>query len=195
MVFDMQVDFCHANGVYQRLGGLPGEGIQAIIPNVRRAMLAAQQHKVPVIATKFTAFQDLDGEAIGLGHVAQLRPFLLKEGFRQGSAGQQVIPELPRPDYEVEKTRFSAFYSSSLEALLRALQVQELVLTGIATNGAVEATARDAVMRDYEIITLEDCVTSFGAALHQASLTNLAAMGKISTSEEWVAGLSVKSNE
>ena len=189
LVFDMQVDFCHPDGVYQRLGNLPGDGIAAIIPNVRRAMEAARLARLPIIATKFTVFTDLDGKAIGLGHVGQLRPFLGEAGFRQGSPGQAVIPELPRPDYEVEKTRFSAFYSSSLEALLKALGVRQLVLTGIATNGAVEATARDALMRDYELITLTDCVTSFNPTLHAAALLSLASMGQTLTAEEWIAHL------
>ena len=175
------------DGVYQRVGGLPGEGIAAIIPNIRMAMEAGRAARIPIIATKFTIFSDLKGEAIGLGHIGQLRSFLLREGFRQGSPGQQVISELPNPDYEIEKTRFSAFYSSLLESLLRALKVQQLVLTGIATNGAVEATARDAIMRDYEVTTLSDCVSSFNPGLHQASLLNLAALGQILKSEDWVS--------
>ncbi len=186
LVIDMQMDFCHPNGVYQHLGNLPGTGIQAIIPNIRLMMEVARARRIPIIATKFTVFTDLDKKAIGLGHLGQLLPFLQQEGFRQGSPGQQIIPELPHPDYEIEKTRYSAFYSSPLEALLRALQVKELILTGIATNGAVEATAHDAIMRDYEIVTLKDCVTSFAAALHEASLLNLAAMGQVKNSTEWL---------
>ncbi len=186
IVFDMQGDFCHLEGVYQRLGKLPGDKIAAIIPNIRRVMEAGRKMHFPIIATKFTIFTGLQGEAIGLGHIGQLRPFLQEEGFRQNSPGHRVISELPEPDYEVEKTRFSAFYSSPLEALLRALKISRLVLTGIATNGAVEATARDALMRDFELITLSDCVTSFNADLHQASLLNLAAMGRLLSSSHWL---------
>ncbi len=192
MVFDMQVDFCHPEGVYHRLGGFGLEGIEAIVPHIRQVMEAARTARIPIIGTKFTAFSDLDGKAIGLGHVAELRPFLLQEGFRQGSAGQQIIPELPRPDYEVEKTRFSAFYSTLLEALLRALKVEQLILTGIATNGAVEATARDAIMRDLKTTTLRDCTASFSPKLHEASLANLASLGRVCDVEEW---LKVMSNE
>lgn len=184
LVFDMQVDFCHPEGVYHRLGGFNLDAINKITPRIRQVMETARAARIPIIGTKFTVFSDLDGKAIGLGHLAELRPFLAQEGFRQGSAGQQIIPELPRPDYEIEKTRFSAFYSTLLDALLRALKAERLILTGIATNGAVEATARDAIMRDLSTTILRDCTASFNPALHQASLANLASLGRVCDSSE-----------
>lgn len=187
MVFDMQLDFCHPEGVYHRLGGFNLDGIKAITPRIAQVMEAARAAQIPIIGTKFTVFVDLEGKAIGLGHLAELRPFLAQEGFRQNSPGQQIIPELPRPDYEIEKTRFSAFYSTLLDALLRALKVERLILTGIATNGAVEATARDAVMRDMSTITLGDCTTSFNPALHEVSLANLGSLGRVCNAAEWLA--------
>ncbi len=189
MVFDMQVDFCQPQGVYHRLGGFNLSGIKEITPPIQKVMEVARAARIPIIGTKFTVFAGLNAKAIGLGHLSELRPFLMQEGFRQNSPGQKIIPELPRPNYELEKTRFSAFCSTLLEALLRALKIERLILTGIATNGAVEATAGDAIMRDMQTTTLRDCTASFSPTLHEASLASL---GRVCAAEEWLTELSAE---
>jgi nicotinamidase-related amidase len=185
LVLDMQNDFLTPKGVYRRLGGLDVTQVSAIIPNVKTAMEKAKSAGVPVIGTKFTVLTGLKGEAIGLGHLEKLRPFLKQEGFRQGSEGHNFVAELPKPDYEVLKTRFSAFYASPLEAILKSLGVKTVVMTGVATYGAVEATAREAIVRDYEIVTLSDCCASFSPMLQESALTNLAAMGQVTTVDKF----------
>jgi ureidoacrylate peracid hydrolase len=185
MVMDMQIDFIEPEGVYQRLGGLDPANVRAIVPNVKAIMEKAKTAKIPIIGTKFTVLAGLEGEAIGLGHLEQLRPFLKQAGFRQGSAGQQILVELPKPDYEIEKTRFNAFYSSPLEGLLKALAVKTLIFTGIASYGAVEATAREAIVRDYDVIILSDCCASFTPKLHDSAMTNLSALGTVTTSDRF----------
>jgi nicotinamidase-related amidase len=182
---DMQNDFLTPKGVYRRLGGLDPTAAGAIIPSVKLAMEKAKTAGVPIIGTKFTVLTGLKGEAIGLGHLEKLRPFLKQEGFRQGTNGHNFVAELPKPDYEVLKTRFSAFYASPLEAILKALGAKTLVMTGIATYGAVEATAREAIVRDYEVITLSDCCASFSLMLHESALTNLAALGQVTTIDKF----------
>jgi len=53
----------------------------------------------------------------------------------------------------------------------------------------VEATARDAIMRDMQTVTLRDCTSSFSPALHQASLANLASLGRVCDAAEWLREL------
>jgi ureidoacrylate peracid hydrolase len=188
MVMDMQRDFCDRTGVFAR-HGFKVDAIEAIIPSVRRVMEACRRRRIPVIASKLTVLTDLDGRAMGLGHLAHLRPFLAREGFRDGSPGQRIIPRLPRPDYEFRKWGYSAMHQTELEKLLRALGAETVVFTGIATNGVVEGTARDASMREYEVVTLSDCVAGYNQALHEASLKNLANIGTVMTSAEFLRRL------
>ncbi len=188
MVMDMQRDFCDRDGVFAR-NGFKVDPIEAIIPRIARLMTECRKRRIPIIASKLTILTDLDGKAMGLGHLAQLRPFLAQEGFREGSPGQAVIPQLPRPDYEFRKWGYSAMYQTELEKLLRGLRAGTLVFTGIATNGVVEGTARDASMREYQVITLSDCVAGYNQALHEASLLNLANIGTVIAADEFLRKL------
>lgn len=73
------------------------------------------------------------------------------------------IVELLRPDeedYFVLKPKHSGFYSTSLDILLRYLEVKKLILTGFAGDHCVLYTANDAYMRDYQLIVPQDCVAS-----------------------------------
>jgi len=63
-------------------------------------------------------------------------------------------------DYFVLKPKHSAFYSTTLDVLLRYLGAQQLIITGIAANICVLFTANDAYMRDYELLIPQDCVAS-----------------------------------
>ena len=76
--------------------------------------------------------------------------------------GQDVVKSL-RPgenDYFVLKPKHSGFFSSALDTLLRYLQNQTLILTGIAGNFCVLFTANDAYMRDFNLFVPSDCTVS-----------------------------------
>lgn len=188
MVMDMQNDFCRRDGVFAR-HGFSVDAIERIVPTIRKVMEACKQKRIPIIATKLTILTDLSGKTMGLGHLRTLRPFLAEEGFRAGTRGHEVIADLPRPDYEVRKWGYSAIYQTEMEKVLESLHIETLIFTGIATNGVVEGTARDASMRGYEIVTLSDCVAGYNPKLHEASLLNLANIGVVMQSEEALARL------
>ena len=183
MAMDMQNDFCSNEGVYARRGFDPGP-IATIVPRIARVMNLCRERHIPIVASQLTILTDLDGNAMGLGHLRTLRPFLTEEGFRPGTWGHEIIDDLPTPDYKVRKWGYSAMYQTEMEKVLRSLGGTTLVFTGIATNGVVEGTARDAVAREFEVITLSDCVMGYSMALHEASLKNLANIGKMATSQE-----------
>jgi nicotinamidase-related amidase len=76
--------------------------------------------------------------------------------------GREVV-ELLRPeenDYFVLKPKHSGFFSTTLETLLRYLETQTLILTGIAGNFCVLFTANDAYMRDFNLFVPLDCTVS-----------------------------------
>lgn len=189
MVMDMQNDFCSREGVFAR-NGFSVAAIEKITPNIKRAMDAARVKRIPIIASKLTVLEDPDGKAMGLGHLLKLRPFLVQEGFRAGSWGHGLISEIGKVDYEVRKWGWSAIYQTDLEKILQSLGARTLVFTGVATNGVVEGTARDAGMRGYEIVTLTDSVAGYDEKLHNASLVNLANMGHLMSSSEFVSAIS-----
>ena len=84
------------------------------------------------------------------------------EHCTQHGRGGEVV-ELLRPedtDYFVLKPKHSGFFSTTLETLLRYLETQTLIPTGIAGNFCVLFTANDAYMRDFELFVPSDCTVS-----------------------------------
>jgi len=77
-------------------------------------------------------------------------------------------------DYFVLKPKHSAFYSTTLDLLLRALRTRVLVVCGFATNICVLFTANDAYMRDLRLIVPADCVASNTKAENEAALAQMA---------------------
>jgi nicotinamidase-related amidase len=78
------------------------------------------------------------------------------------SPGHKVVEQLkPGPqDYFVLKPKHSGFFSTTLDLLLRYLEVHTVVLTGIATDICILFTANDAYMRDYQVVVPRDCVAA-----------------------------------
>lgn len=188
LLLDLQRDFLDPDGVYAR-HGLPVERLRGILPAVERVAQASRKAHVPIFASKFTIFTSPGGAPLGLDHIVKARPFLLQEGFRLGDPGRELIAELPRPDYELDKPRFSAFHGTPLEVLLRSLDIDTLVLTGIVTHGGVEATARDALIRDFSVVILEDGVAAFDEQLHLASLRGMGLYLTVMDSADYLRAL------
>jgi nicotinamidase-related amidase len=76
----------------------------------------------------------------------------------KGTLGAAVMPELsPKPGEAVlERNRYSAFFNSELDAMLREKGIETLIIGGYSTNFCCDSTARDANFRDYRVIVLED---------------------------------------
>lgn len=88
-----------------------------------------------------------------------------------GQAGE-VHPVLgPAPnDIVITKHRVSAFTGTELEMILRAKQIDTLVLFGIATSGVVLSTLLHASDADYRILVLDDCCAEMDAEVHRCLL-------------------------
>lgn len=189
LVLDFQNDFAHPEGTYGRndLAHVPAKA-REVLPNVLRAWHAARAVRIPVVTAGLTVLTDLDGAAIG---IEQFRPALrrlfAREGFRAGSWGERLIDELPAPDYHVRKWGHSAMYLTDMEKILRSLGRGVLVIAGLGTNGVVEGTARDAVARGFDVVILRDAVVAPDARLHEGALASLEHLGRMMTSEEFVA--------
>lgn len=91
------------------------------------------------------------------------------------AAGCDLVDKV-RPhegDYFVLKPKYSAFYETSLQTLLRHLGVRRLVLAGFAADICVLATAMDAAMRDYELVVPQDATASETTHAYEATLAHL----------------------
>jgi len=93
----------------------------------------------------------------------------------RGTKGAQVVDELSpdSTDLVIYKTRFSGFYKTDLEAILRSLGIKELYLTGICTSICVMDTAADAFYRGFKIKIPVKAVADFNEEFHNFALKRL----------------------
>ena len=86
--------------------------------------------------------------------------------MRPEAKGRKVVELLkPEPDdYYVLKPHRSAFYSTTLELLLRELKAKTLIITGVTTDICVLFTANDAYMRGFDLHIPADCVAAIKPA-------------------------------
>lgn len=108
--------------------------------------------------------------------------------------GQQIWPELMvlAGDIHLVKNRYSALIpgSSSLERVLRSRGISHLLIAGTKTNVCCESTARDAMMMDFKVVMVSDCLAALSDEEHRASLeTVIQQFGDVLTSREVAARL------
>lgn len=109
------------------------------------------------------------------------------QGLFQGSSGA-IHPDLgPEPDdIVVTKHRISAFTGTDLGMILRAKEIETVVLFGIATSGVVLSTLLEAVDADYRAFVIADCCLDQDAELHNALIQRLfPKRGDVVTAEEF----------
>jgi len=185
---DLQNDFLHPDGAYGRSGTTDPDiaSVPARVAPVAKAMRAAGGW---VVSTHFTLVPGRDGEPFISPHLASVRPFLAKGDFLAGSWGQDLVEELKPADMMVEKVAFSAFYMSRLEWVLKKADIENLVFTGIVTNGGVASTLRDAHVRDFKTILLSDGCAAFGADVHVTAVDALKPVTTVMSCADFLAAI------
>ena len=110
-----------------------------------------------------------------------------------GTWGTEIIRELaPEEDDEiVEKPRYSGFFDTKLDTVLKRHNLKYLLVTGIVTNCCVEATIRDAYYRGYFPILVSEAAAPAGPAfMHEAAIFNITTYyGWVTKSESLLAAL------
>lgn len=92
-----------------------------------------------------------------------------------GSEGAGIIEELKpqKQDYIISKRRYSGFFETELDNLLKNLQPENLIITGVCTDICVLYTGADAVMRGYQVVVPKNCVAALSEEAHKWALTHI----------------------
>ena len=184
IIVDMQNAYASPGG-YLDLAGFDISGAAPAIEKIKEAADAARAAGMPVIF--FQNGWDADYvEAGGPGSpnwhksnalkTMRERPELQGKLLAKGGWDYELVQALPpQPgDIVVEKPRYSAFFNTNLDSLLRAKGIRSLVFTGIATNVCVESTLRDGFFLEYFGVVLHDATHHAGPDfIQQASLYNI----------------------
>jgi ureidoacrylate peracid hydrolase len=162
LVIDMQDFFLDPASPTFTCGGL------AILPGLKQLISSFRKAGRPVIYTRHVHHPDrLDAGIMGWWWEG-----MCIEGSPESRFHREIAPQ---PNEKVIiKHRYSAFYHTDLETVLRCLKIEDLVISGVMTNLCCESTARDAYYRDYNVFFLADGTGSINEEMHLASLLNLA---------------------
>ncbi|QSO51681.1 cysteine hydrolase [Alicyclobacillus curvatus] len=155
LVMDMQ------NGIVSRMKDNP-----EMLRSVQKSVEAARKANVPVFFVR-VAFSDGYPE-VGSRNKAFSR--IAQFGGMTVSDDATQIHESVRPmngEVVITKYRVSAFAGSNLEVILRAQQIDTLILTGIATSGVVLSTLREAADKDFAIKVLSDACADADDEVHR----------------------------
>lgn len=175
LVIDMQYFFLKEDSPTLVESGL------VILPTIKNLINLFRKIKRPVIFTKHIHHPSL----FDLGIMGWWWEGKCWEGTEESEIHYELAP-LPS-EKVVTKHRYSAFYNTDLEMVLRCLKIEDIVITGIMTNMCCESTARDTYFRDYRVFFLADATGTTNEEMHLASLLNLAyGFAYITSSEEIV---------
>ncbi|XP_072981099.1 probable inactive nicotinamidase At3g16190 [Typha angustifolia] len=179
LVIDMQNDFILPESPLCVAGG------DAIVPSVIRAVQVARERGILVI------WVVREHDHLGRD-VEQFRRHFYTDGKGaavKASKGAELVDGLliEERDYKLVKTRFSAFFATHLDLLLRNCGINKLVVAGIQTPNCIRQTVFDAVSLDYQHITvISDATAAASPEIHLANLTDMKNIGVATpTLQEW----------
>ena len=134
-----------------------------VIPNIQKLTKAFRYASRPIIFTRHSLLSEEKPGIMGK---------FWRDVVREGSSYSELDPQLgaEENDLVVRKTRYSAFFNTKLETILRKKRVGNVVVTGVTTHLCCESTARDAFMRDFEVYFVADGTASWTEDLHLSSL-------------------------
>lgn len=188
IVVDMQNDYAAAGGMLER-AGIDISSIRAAIEPTARVLQAARAAGMKIVYLKMGFRPDLSDlgapdspnwlrhAAFGVGEKVRAPNGTTGRILIRDTWNTKIVDELTpaSDDAVVYKHRFSGFFQTPLDDLLRSEGISTLVFVGATTSVCVESTVRDAMFRDYHCLLVEDCMAEpIGAELshsnHDASL-------------------------
>jgi ureidoacrylate peracid hydrolase len=209
IVVDMENDFGSKGGMFD-LAGIDISMIQKAVGPTAKVLAAARNANIKIVYLKMGFNPDLSDlgapdsvnrtRHLQIMHVGKTVPapdgsasrILIRDNW-----GTEIIPPLkPQAgDVEMYKTRFSGFYQTDLDNVLKKLGIRHLIFTGCTTSVCVDSTIRDAMFRDYQPVLLADCTGEpIGYGLprsnHEASLLTIEVLlGWVSSSDDFIKAL------
>jgi ureidoacrylate peracid hydrolase len=188
IVVDMQNDFGAEGGMFAR-AGIRIADIAAVVDPIVQVLDAARRAGMTVVYLTMEFESDLSDagapdapnflkhKPLGVGEVVTAPDGRESRTLVKGTWGTEILPELAPEggDIVVRKHRYSGFFETELDAILRDHGIDSLVLTGCTTSVCVDSTLRDAFYRDYRCLLLSDCTgepigSDLARTNHEASL-------------------------
>jgi len=177
LVMDLQ------NGIVARLGDQADE----LLDTLERVIATARARAMPVIFVRVAFRAGAPEVSVRNQSFSALKSTLPMD---ETSDATQIHPRLAllEGDVLVTKRRVSAFTGSDLDVVLRSLEVDHLVLTGIATSGVVLSTTRQAADLDYRLTILADACADADPEVHRVLTEKVfPRQATVRSVDDWIA--------
>jgi gluconolactonase len=191
IIQDLQNDVIIEGGAFADSGAPAHAKSQNVVENVKRLADAARKAGMPVIHVHYIVEEGAPG-------LKQNAPLFVgvkdANALVRGSWGAAPVDGLePQPgDHVVEKMRMNGFYETRLDAVLRGLGAETIVITGAWTNMSIEHTARHGADAGYEVLVVSDGTSTTGDEWQHAALNYaMTNVGQVASTEEVIGGLGV----
>ena len=190
LIMDVQNDIVHEDGKYKDFGSPAHAKERDIFSNIKKVLDKAREAGLKVVYVKF-GMRDFETE-LEDNHTPILEAVASLKACDLDTWGGEVHESVKPIEGEaiVEKNRINSFHNTNLKQVLDDADIDTLILTGVATNYVVEATARHASDDDYRLIILEDCCSSMNQEVHDFSINNvLVNLGAVVSSDEVIQAM------
>lgn len=154
VVIDMQNDFIAPGAPLETPMGME------LMPRLQKLLSHARKTGMEVIFT--THAHRRNGCDMGLfGEIYP--PIQNREGLVDDTAGIDIYPDVAPQGEEVviKKHRYSAFFGTDLDIILRTRKIDTVVVTGVTTENCCHATARDAMFNGYKVAFISDATGTY----------------------------------
>jgi len=160
LVIDLQNAFCHKDGTLGR-SGLDTDRLGAVIKPLRHVIERCHDAGMPVLWTVQEHFEEdrRRGRKRLPSHTSKRKGVSALAGTWDAEIVDELKDLVGEPARVIRKHRFGAFYETRLEVVLEQLGVEALFIAGLTANACVETTIREAYLRDYDVVAIEDCIS------------------------------------
>ncbi|WP_407310042.1 cysteine hydrolase family protein [Desulfosporosinus sp. SB140] len=184
LVMDMQ------NGTVSRFQANP-----ELLRPVQKSVETARRYNIPVIFVRVAfseGYPEVSPRNKIFSQIAQFGGITVSDHATQIHESVQPVNGEP----VVTKYRVSAFAGSNLEVILRARQIDTLILTGIATGGVVLSTLREAADKDFAIKVLSDACIDPDPEVHRVLMEKVfPRQADVLTVDNWIGELDSMTKE
>lgn len=171
LVVDMVRDFTDPDGLVFYSQN------KEILPEIRQVVDRCREHDVMIVYLQHCNRKDKrDNRA------KKMRPNCI-----EGTWGIDIDPmlEVKPEDYVIQKRRYSGFFGTDLDLVLRENDIKNVIVVGTKTNCCIRATITDAFYYDYEGYVVRDCVATNSEVVNEVHLGDIDKyLGSVITSEE-----------
>lgn len=144
--------------------------IDKSLPKIRAVQDAFRAAGQEVIHVR-VAYRTGDGRDAGVAHI----PTVDVDPVERDERDDDLLPEVaPQGDEMIfSKTGSSVFNTTDIEAVLRRMGIEHLVVTGIVTDGCVELSVKDAADRGFQVTLVEDGCSASTPQAHEDAIERL----------------------